>query len=70
MTPVRLSIAHLYRHCDASPDEMQQTHECVSGERRCAYCGVALHPYPCNGCGQFLTAREMHENGSRCDECV
>lgn len=42
-------------------------------EMRCVYCGVRLDPWPCNGCGKFLTALEMSgeclsSEGTRCDE--
>lgn len=49
------------------------THECLADEMRCAYCGVRLAPYPCHGCGKFLTAKHMHEAAEgeswRCEEC-
>jgi len=47
------------------------THECMAKEMRCAYCGVRIDPYPCNGCGKFLNAETMHaDEGGRCAECV
>lgn len=50
-----------------------EAHECLADEMRCAYCGVRLAPYPCNGCGKFLNAKHMHEAGQgepwRCEEC-
>ena len=54
--------------CPSHPEDGK--HECLPAEMRCAYCGHRIHSYPCNGCGRFLTAREMHENESRCDRCV
>lgn len=45
------------------------THECLAAEMRCAYCGERIDPYPCNGCGKFLTAARMHEDIARCEEC-
>jgi hypothetical protein len=58
-----------------SPVARSRTHECLAAEMRCAYCGVRLAPYPCNGCGRFLTAKQMHEAGVdgepwRCDDCA
>jgi len=50
------------------------THECLELEMKCAYCAVRLAPYPCHGCGKFLTAKQMHEAGQgeswRCEECT
>jgi DNA-directed RNA polymerase subunit RPC12/RpoP len=57
--------------CTSHPE--RGTHECLATEMRCAYCGVRLAPYPCNGCGKFLNAKHMHEAGQgepwRCEEC-
>ena len=57
--------------CGSHPDG--GSHECLASEMRCAYCGVRLAPYPCNGCGKFLTAKHMHEAAEgeswRCEEC-
>lgn len=67
---------HLHAKCASHPNApgrpntSEAQHECLRDEMRCAYCGIRLHPYPCNGCGRFLTAREMHENESRCDDCI
>jgi DNA-directed RNA polymerase subunit RPC12/RpoP len=63
---------HFAHNCPSHPSALSRSssHECLRDEMRCAYCGHRIHPYPCNGCGKFLTAREMHENESRCDECV
>ena len=46
------------------------THECMEAERRCVWCAVALDPYPCNGCGQFLAVEKMHAEEWRCDNCM
>jgi len=58
--------------CTSHPE--RGTHECLADEMRCAYCGIRLAPYPCNGCGKFLTAKQMHEAADgeawRCEECV
>jgi DNA-directed RNA polymerase subunit RPC12/RpoP len=58
--------------CESHP-VAGETHECLPTEMRCAYCGHRLDPYPCNGCGKFLTAKQMHAgaNGEawRCEEC-
>lgn len=58
--------------CASHPEH--GTHECLATEMRCAYCGVRLAPYPCNGCGKFLTAKQMNDgaNGEswRCEECA
>jgi DNA-directed RNA polymerase subunit RPC12/RpoP len=57
--------------CASHPEG--RTHECLATEMRCAYCGVRLAPYPCNGCGKFLNAKHMHEASGgepwRCEEC-
>jgi hypothetical protein len=45
------------------------SHECMLSERRCVYCGISLQPYGCHGCGQWLSARDMHHNETRCTEC-
>jgi hypothetical protein len=46
-------------------------HECLPKEMRCAYCGKRIDPYPCHGCGKFMTAESMHDddNTHRCEEC-
>jgi DNA-directed RNA polymerase subunit RPC12/RpoP len=46
-------------------------HECLEKEMRCAYCGKRIDPYPCHGCGKFMTAESMHEDDGthRCEEC-
>lgn len=59
---------HFAKACTAHPSG--GSHECLRDEMRCAYCGHRIHPYPCNGCGRFMTALEMHENESRCDDCL
>lgn len=67
--------------CPASPGEFALTydgedgkHECLENEMRCAYCGERLDPYPCRGCGKFLTAKRMHQAANdgiwRCEECT
>ena len=73
--------AKITHECPAHPGEFAidgatgaRTHECMPDEMRCVYCGERLAPYPCNGCGKFLTAKRMHEAGStdgvwRCEEC-
>jgi hypothetical protein len=50
------------------------THECRKSEMKCAYCARRLAPYPCHGCGKFMTAAEMHgaaigDRSNRCEEC-
>jgi len=55
--------------CRMAPDDTEGTHECLAEEMRCAYCGCRLNPYPCNGCGKFLTAERMHEEIWRCEDC-
>ena len=71
MTPAKVTDP-----CPSSPGEFATSdgaHECLEGEMRCAYCGVRLAPYPCHGCGKFLTAKQMHDAGQgepwRCEEC-
>lgn len=58
--------------CPSHPTPTE-THECLATEMRCTYCGYRLAPYPCNGCGKFLTAAQMNAaaNGEnwRCEEC-
>jgi DNA-directed RNA polymerase subunit RPC12/RpoP len=58
--------------CGSHPEG--RDHECLRTEMRCAYCGERLAPYPCNGCGRFLTAGQMHAASAdgeswRCDRC-
>lgn len=58
--------------CRSHPDDGE--HECLPTEMRCAYCGQRLAPYPCNGCGKFLTAKQMHAASAdgenwRCEAC-
>lgn len=58
--------------CSSHPEG--GTHECLEAEMRCSYCGVRLAPYPCNGCGRFLTAKQMHTAETtdgiwRCEDC-
>lgn len=58
--------------CSAHPE--REMHECMATEMRCVYCGVRLAPYPCNGCGRFLTAKQMHDAAAgeswRCEACT
>jgi hypothetical protein len=61
----------VFNRCPVHPED--DCHECMAGEMKCVYCGVRLHPYPCKGCGRFLTAREMHTNlgdSNRCNRCA
>ncbi len=51
------------------PFKHMHVHQCMEKERRCVYCGIALHPYPCNGCGEFLTTELMHAEQWRCEDC-
>ncbi len=53
--------------CPSHPED--GTHECLPKEMRCAYCGERIDPYPCNGCGKFITAAQMHQDIARCEEC-
>ena len=69
--------ARVTEQCPASPGEFavdEGRHECLATEMRCAYCGERLAPYPCNGCGKFLTAKRMHDAATdgvwRCEECT
>jgi hypothetical protein len=64
----------LLDECPMHPEDGER-HECMRKEMRCTYCGVRLDPYPCNGCGKFLTAEEMSgeglcADGTRCDGCA
>jgi hypothetical protein len=67
------NIAHVTDKCPSAPDDnYTDHHQCMKGERRCVYCAVPLHPYPCHGCNKFMTAQEMHEecgNTNRCEDC-
>lgn len=60
-------------HPYADISEPPPLHECMASEMKCAYCSVRLDPYPCNGCGKFMTAAEMHDTSEtgiwRCGEC-
>jgi DNA-directed RNA polymerase subunit RPC12/RpoP len=53
--------------CSAHPNE--ETHECMAAEYKCVYCGAALKPYNCNGCGEFLSPAQMHDGEVRCRKC-
>lgn len=60
--------------CPSHPED-GEPHECLTAEMRCAYCGKRIDPYPCHGCGKFLSAREMSGDGlcvdgTRCDDCA
>lgn len=57
--------------CKSVPDEAGHSHhECMPTERRCVYCGSTLAPYQCHGCGRFLSAAEMHNDETRCSDCI
>lgn len=57
-------------NCPSHP-EPDGNHECLEKEMRCAYCGERIEPYPCNGCGRFLTVKQMHDiDPARCDKCA
>lgn len=60
-------IVRQHELCPAHPDGLH--HECMEAERRCVYCGALLRVKPCNGCGRFLSNKELRENASRCDRC-
>ncbi len=53
--------------CPMHPSE--SSHECMIDERKCVYCGKTIQPYQCNGCGQFLSTKDMHEDCARCESC-
>lgn len=57
--------------CPSHPDDGEH-HECMKTEMRCAYCGARIDPYPCHGCGRFMTAAEMsYDDGvHRCGDCA
>ena len=67
--------AHITEICSSYPEGKSEGHECMENERRCVYCGVHLWPYPCHGCGHFLTAKRMHDAATgeapsfRCEGC-
>lgn len=63
-------VEHAWQHCNSSPEEIVQEHQCAIGERRCVYCNVALLPEPCNGCGKWLTLESLHEREFRCADCI
>lgn len=71
--PARKHLGHPWNEsCTAHPED--GTHECMRDEMRCAYCGVRIDPWPCNGCNKFLDAKTMHEidtegGNRRCDDC-
>ena len=69
---VAQTIAKITQRCSMHPEDGE--HECLPSEMTCAYCAVRLAPYPCHGCGKFMTAKEMHgaasgERSHRCTEC-
>ncbi len=65
--------------CASSPEEVYAPagygsprlprHSCAHDRLECVYCGVALRPEQCNGCGRFLSARELADLETRCEEC-
>lgn len=70
-------MAKITEQCPSYPDNEngEHTHECLSTEMRCAYCGVRLAPYPCHACGRFLTAARMAEAAEgamphQCEDCT
>ena len=61
-------------NCPSYPGYKEEPHECCRAEMICAYCSVRLDPYPCHGCGRFLTSEQMHAasvhgDNWRCEEC-
>ncbi len=66
--PAMAETVRLTAPCPSHPED--GAHECLSEEMRCAYCGARIDPYPCHGCGQFLTAAQMHEGATRCETCA
>lgn len=62
-----------FKHCEMAPDDAPtHEHECMAGELRCVYCGNEIEAYPCHGCGQFMTAADMHNDDrglGRCEAC-
>lgn len=56
--------AHL--PCPSHPED--GAHECLPAEQRCAYCGKRVRQ-TCNGCGRFMTTKEIREYESRCERC-
>jgi len=67
-------IVRVTEGCESNPEGPFHTHECASTERRCVWCGITLHPVPCNGCTQWMTVEEMHnaawDDLWRCAECA
>jgi hypothetical protein len=53
--------------CPSHPED--GAHECMPHELRCPYCGGALDPVGCNGCGRFLSTADLHEGETRCEAC-
>lgn len=67
-TPTRVSDRE---SCAANPCEIMDrpTHECSRIELACVYCSAPLIQRTCNGCGKFLSAAEMQDDETRCEEC-
>lgn len=61
-----------FQACPSHPGDGE--HELCQGSMLCAYCGKRVDPYPCHGCGRFMTADEMRraadDGVNRCDRCV
>jgi hypothetical protein len=71
-----MSLAKITELCVEHPEYPadSSTHECLPSEMKCAYCARRLAPYPCHGCGKFMTAKEMFgarsgDRSNRCEEC-
>jgi hypothetical protein len=62
---------HVNETCPSNPADVRRVgpHECAVDRLECVYCGAPLAHETCNGCGQFLSALDMHEGESRCERC-
>lgn len=58
--------------CEARPclpGYLMPEHECMPDQHRCIHCGLEIRPYGCNGCGRFLSSKELHDGEARCEDC-
>ena len=69
MSRASVAASDVWARCSSHPDDMG-THEYMANELRCVYCGAALPPVQCNGCGRFMSCEEIESNESRCGECA
>jgi hypothetical protein len=57
-----------WKPCIAHPHG-EGSHEIMSGELRCVYCGTPLLQPRCNGCDRWISIVDARDGETRCEVC-